>query len=188
MLLKMPYAVGSFKLDGASNKAVTFQSSLYHPAGSGGHQPHGFDQWAALYEENSVSGVKFSTYIVNLSATTPVYMGSLLSQNPVFPYSTLTAVLEDPTCAYKVVSAMTGGEDAQWQGRYWKPWDSFGYSHEEYKDNADTKGDWASDPIIMGYIHWWVWSCDTVSELNCMFDCRAIIYAELAQPKQITPS
>ena len=62
-------------------------NSLHDPDKSGvGHQPAGFDRWAAVYEAHCVIGSKISATFATNDATNsnPSYVGIKLSQNPLY--------------------------------------------------------------------------------------------------------
>ncbi len=74
-------------------------SSLFDPNSSGvGHQPLGYDQWAALYGKYTVVGAKIKvTYTPQAGAgavQTPGMMGVILDDNATFSYLSGEEILE----------------------------------------------------------------------------------------------
>lgn len=143
-------------LDGAADSASTRQfrlNGLYDPydLGAGGHQPMGFDQFAALYQNYKVIGAKISVTFVNLTNTLDTgnqYVGIQLHENASYTPQWITQIVERGRCVYRLLGLANSGHDnvvcsLKWSGKKW-------YGANNFK-GGDTAGTISANPSQIVY-------------------------------------
>ena len=125
-LVKLRYVDSTATLDaavGSSSSIVYRANSVYDPYyAAGGHQPMGFDQWAAIYSRYTVLGAKITVRPTPTATPSviPMYYGVTLSgsANPLGNYSTIDNILESKLTANKRLIALhpAGPSDSRQMG------------------------------------------------------------------------
>lgn len=149
----------TYTLDGTSTAAASRLFSLnglYAPD-SGGHQPMGFDQFAALYQNYKVLGAKISATFNNNSNTPDTgsqFVGIQFHENSSYTPSYITEIAERGRCVYKLLGLCNGGNDVKklsmkWSGKKW-------YGSTNFK-GGDTSGTISANPAQEFYAS--VFSC-----------------------------
>lgn len=140
-------------LDGASGAAASYTyavNGLYEPIAAG-HQPMGFDQFAALYQNYKVVGAKITATFTNNSNTTDTgnqYVGVQFHENSSFSPSYITQIAERGRCVYRLLGLANSGHDTRsitmkWSGKKW-------YGSNNFK-GGDTAGTISSNPAQLFY-------------------------------------
>jgi len=101
----------TFNLSGVSSGVAVYRANgPYDPyAGTGGHQPLGYDQWAALYQHCVVLGSKCSVgFDAGFdSSARPLLVGVYLNDDTSTP-ATIASLLEDPKSRIAQVNCFSG--------------------------------------------------------------------------------
>jgi len=134
----------TFTMDGATGAAATYTLSLnglYQPIVASGHQPMGFDQFAALYQNYKVVGAKITATYTNLSNTTDTgnqYVGIQFHENSSYAPGYITQIAERGRCVYKLLGLANSGHDTQKCSMKWslKKW--YGQNNVKGQDVAGT--------------------------------------------------
>lgn len=180
LLVCMPYTYGSGQATGTPTAVQTWQNGCFDiDYTNTGHQPRFYDQWCAFYYQNRLHAIKFNTTIINVSTTVPAYCGYLLSNFATFPYVTFTDIFEDPSCVYYEVGVQGSGSERVRFSNYWEPRDGLSMTKEEYDNEGGTAGTDAALPPIRTYIHYWFYSVDRVSTVNCYMTQQLKVYASM---------
>lgn len=129
-LLRLRYSMeGSINPATAGfSSAIVFKiNSLYDPeAALGGHQPLGFDQWAAFYSKYVVLGAKTRCDFYSTS-TTPTVANAIVGvryENDNTIVSNLTSIIENGRVRWKRLSDVRGSSStttivSKWSAKKW---------------------------------------------------------------------
>jgi len=92
---------------GALGSYVFRANGIYDPNYTGtGHQPMGFDQWAALYNHYVVLGAKMTVKVLpSASSTAPCIIGTMVTDGTAVPYTTPGTFIEAKRGPYRLFKA-----------------------------------------------------------------------------------
>lgn len=150
MIIKMRYSdTINLNADGTSASTYTYAlNGLYDPDISGvGHQPMGFDQFAALYQSYKVLGAK-----VKLEACGPVggatsdqYIGFQFHENSSYTPSNIVQIIERGREVHRLLGNQTNRATLymKWSGKKW-------YGKENYSGFSGA-GSISSNPSEICY-------------------------------------
>jgi len=126
-------------------------NGLYDPDISGsGHQPMGFDQFTALYQNYKVLGAKVTAkFTIDAQSTsTGQFVGIQFHENQAYSPTSYDQIMERGRCTSRYLSGTEALPFAQcsmkWSGKKW-------YGSNNFK-GGDTAGTISSNPAQMAYV------------------------------------
>jgi len=172
-LLYVENGVGLNPAIGAAAGYVFNLNSLHDPNTSGvGHQPTGFDQLIAIYEQFVVYGVKYRIQVANSETSLEAIHGITITDQP----GTVTdprQYMENGQTQWKCVAARGGGNISEFSG-YVDLAKVHGIKPEEYLEEDVYAGNSATSPTENAYLHVWVAPMNATSDIG-----DQVVYAEL---------
>lgn len=177
---------GSTTSDLSTGTVAYRANSLYDPEniiGGSGHQPRGFDQLSALYDEYVVTKATIEVRFQNTGATTRPY-GFISMQHGHLPSIDFVEVNEsaDTIVSKKAMGRVTNGEESHYMSMAVDPVKWLGY-----KDSSDAdqcKSTISSNPIetclfLVGF-------CDPTNNTSTSVQCSVKITYEctFSQPRE----
>jgi len=150
MIVKMRYCdTNQLNADGSAASTVTYAlNGLFDPDVTGvGHQPMGFDQFAALYQSYKVLGarVTFEACGAPSGSTSDQYVGFQFHENSSYTPSNIVQIIERGRERHKVLGNQTNRAylTMNWSAKKW-------YSKENYS-GQDTAGTISANPTEICY-------------------------------------
>jgi len=171
-LVKLRYVENQLSMDPttANFDSYAFRAnSVFDPdVQLGGHNPMGFNQWAAIYRKYTVLGAKISMQYTPTATgnTAPGFFGILLANSPtdIKTYSSdINALLESKECGgnYKIAGPVStvdsAGRFAQVRKRFSsKKW----FGVKDVLDNSNLTALTSADPVTQAYFVCWIAAID----------------------------
>ena len=112
-LVKMRYA-DNYEMNsvGGISSQIWRVNSIFDPDSTGvGHQPYSHDQWAALYNEYNVHGVKVDLRLTNNSSTVPMDCVFYFNNNGT-AIGKMSTAKEKPYSSHRLLGVSTGNNTA----------------------------------------------------------------------------
>lgn len=128
-----------------------FQSSLYSPRGSGGHQPMYYDQWTpAMYTKYRVYGIGYKVQAHNVSQQDATWF-IIRHQDSTTAEIALQTVLERNDAKHKMLGGWAGRSDAFVKG-YLDVAKTLGVTRGSVRDLEEFGADYNVNPSRMAYL------------------------------------
>lgn len=151
---------------GGTASAYVFDlNSLFDPNVSGaGHQPAGYDQMMAIYEEYLVYGVKYRIMAANSEASLEAIHGVTISDE-INTKSDPRIYMENGNCQWKCASGRGGPSLTEFTG-YVDLAKFHGVEPQNYMDDSDYKALSGSSPSERAYLHIWCAPMNASSDIG----------------------
>lgn len=170
---------------GALGSYVFRANGCYDPNyTSTGHQPMGFDQWAALYNHYVVLGSKMTLKVLPQEANvSPCIIGTILTDGSAVPYSTPGTFIEAKRGPYRLFKATDRVVSLVQKYSSKKQ-----FNVVDVKDNVDRLGAAVTaDPTEEAMFNIWFFTMDnTTASPNLFVTIDYIV--EFSEPKDMTTS
>lgn len=151
---------------GAAGVRVYSLNNLFDPDVTGvGHQPVGFDQIMALYENYLVMNCKYKVSCLNTSASEMIFGCS--ATDAVGTQTDCRVYLENGMTNWRIIPKNTNPNTAELAGYVNLP-KLHGIPESSYKDDSDYIGSQTAGPIDQGYLHVWVVPADNSSSVSAI--------------------
>lgn len=183
---------------GATNASLYNYSgnSLYDPLwDTGGHQPMGFDQWSAFYNQYRVNGVKIKATLLMNSTGQHAIIDMPTMQIAVFPnYDQGAAVIgkgilmEMPQRSIAYATGI-GGQSIASAEMYIPIHTFFGLTQAEYKGDPQYQAPYNQDPASQAVIGVQTQGVGLAGRIaDCEIYIEVTYYATMFDPKQLAQS
>ena len=145
-------------------------NSLFDPNVTGvGHQPTGFDQLMAIYEQYTVYGVKYKVSINNVDATQAVIAGVTTNDSST-TQTDPRVYMENGQTEWKGVSNRNGaGEDIVYFSNYVDLAKVHGLPMNQYLNEDVYAGTQTTNPTENSFLHVWAAAYDNLSDPGTQF-------------------
>jgi hypothetical protein len=149
-------------------------NSLFDPDTSGiGHQPVGFDQLMALYEDYVVYGVKYRVQFINPDASNDVICG-VSSTDTINTNADARVYIENGQTEWALMTKQVGGKNfAEFSG-YADLSKIHGFDYKQYINSQAFMGQATANPQDRAFLHCWAAAANGSSDPG-----DQIIYVEL---------
>lgn len=124
-----------------------------------GHQPMIHDQVAGIFENYTVTQLKYKISFVNSSIDNTIIVGYYVNDR-IDTAVNVTSAIEQGMCEWKHVSVKTGEAIASYEGTIDIP-KVMGYSYGEYVANSKFETDFGNSPTDPAFMH--IFYCDAAS-------------------------
>lgn len=156
-------------------------NSLYDPnQTAGGHQPMGYDQWAAFYDQYIVHKARIMIDVLIFSQAGFL---SVTHSNDLTQPTNMDQAFEMPYSKHLSVRAIDQSRARLSMSVSLKKF--MGKPRLDYTDDAASI---ATDPVSTNYFIIRAQSFDNVTNMNCSVSVRIVYYAEFFDRKQIGQS
>jgi hypothetical protein len=145
-----------------TNGAI-YMSSLHKPrydtTDPPAHQPMWYDQWTPnIFRRFRVSGIKYSITSQNAELNLAYYIAARPQGTPVSE-TNVTALLEDKSTNWKMAGSISASPGVNHLRGYMDVAKTLGVSKTAIREDEYYCADYDSDPIRMGFLNVYMWSC-----------------------------
>lgn len=178
MKLRYVDAINLTITGGLLNNPVTFQSSLFAPRPSGGHQPLYYDQWTPMYTRYRVYGIKYHITFVN-RATNECFWAGVRHQESATAETSLQTLLERGDAKMKMGTGTGAMKNTLVVKGYMSVAKTLGLAYTVVKNDDQFTAVVGANPTRMAYLPIYVTS-NTASGLH-VFEAtvRLTYYCEM---------
>jgi len=153
------YAFPTTTLGAASFLTIAINDVFDPDRTNVGHQPMIHDQVAGIFENYTVTGMKYKLSVVNSSLDNTILFGYYVNDR-VDTAVNVTSIVEQGQCEWQHVSVKSGEAIAYYEGYIDIP-KVMGYSYKEYIANSKFETDFGSSPADPAFMH--IFYCDALS-------------------------
>lgn len=157
LIVKLPYSMMRTFGDPLGAETQIFNlNSIYDPDRSGvGHQPLGYDQWAAFYNRYRVIGVKVTVQAANYQSQCGATC-AIIGTNSAGLVLASDAIHEQQHMTRMVLSNSAGGKNSGTLSKYFSLSRITGVSDMTYRSSDQYAAQFGANPTetICGHIYW----------------------------------
>lgn len=170
-------------LAGVASTYVFNLNSLFDPNTTGaGHQPAGYDQMMAIYEEYIVYGVHYKIQLANSEAALEAVHGVTITDQ-ITAVSDPRVYMENGQTQFQCVAGRGSDNLSQFSG-YVDLAKIHGMSQTNYMEEYDYKGRQTTNPNASAYLHIWAAPMNATSDIGDQVAyVQLTYYAELSGGK-----
>lgn len=128
-----------------------FQSSLFSPRNTGGHQPLYFDQWTPMFTKYRVYGIKYHVTIANRATNESYWFGIRHQESPTAETS-LQTLLERNDSKVKQGGSVNGSQAIKVIKGYMDVSKTLGLSRTVVKNDDQYSSAVGTSPTVMAYL------------------------------------
>lgn len=173
---------------GVMDRYMYRANGAYDPNLTGtGHQPFGYDQWAALFNHYTVIGSKITVRTIATVNSTgvPLHTGIYLADGTSTPYTIYTQFQEAKKGSYRTMLGSIG-EKAYRNTSTFSARSFFGVKN--VMDNQNLRALVTTDPSEEAYFHIWLQCADLAGTATVRHDVTIDYIIKFTEPKDIASS
>lgn len=180
MFLKLRYCdcMNTSVTGGVFSTMPYFQSSLYQPRGSGGHQPLSYDQWCSFYQKFRVYGIGYDFQICNKATNEAVWFG-VRHQTSTAQEISIQTLLERGDSKVKMLGSVNSGFATTHIRGYMDVANTLGINKQRVRDDDQFCSPSNQNPAIMAYLIPYLLSNTTSGSHTFEFTIRLTYYCEM---------
>lgn len=182
----MNWTVTGSVLSGGSSFAY-FQSSIYAPRNSGGHQPLYRDQWANMFSKYRVYGIKYHITCVNRATNESFWFG-VRHQEDTTTETSIQTILERNDAKVKMGSSVNNSNNLRVIKGYMDVAKTLGKSKSSIRAEDNFSADIGSNPNNMAYLFPYILSNLASGSATFEFTFRLTYYVELFNQVAVSAS